>query len=139
MAKTEHPIVEQAGGIVLWGENVVLRCTKARHLVLPKGHIEPGETPERTAIREIQEECGLIAEIVGVAGSISFKKKHALRRVTFYLMRVIGETDEIHEHLGKDTFPVPAKWAEHLLTFKNTRRLLKAVEPQIERLLNRAA
>jgi diadenosine hexaphosphate hydrolase (ATP-forming) len=132
------PIAEQAGGIVIWGDKVVLRLTKAGHLVLPKGHIEAGETPEQTAIREIEEECGLRTETVGVAGAIAFKKGHSMRRVTFYVMKVTGETDEIDKHLGIDTFPVPVSWARNLLTFKNTRKLLKGVGPQVERMVTAA-
>ncbi|MFN0070831.1 MAG: NUDIX domain-containing protein [Chloroflexota bacterium] len=129
------PIAEQAGGIVIWADKVVLRLTKGGHLVFPKGHIEEGETPEQTAVREIQEECGLNTEVVSVAGAISFKKGHSVRRVTYYVMRVVGETDEIGERLGKDTFPVPVDWASHLLTFKNTRKLLKGVRTQVDRLV----
>jgi 8-oxo-dGTP pyrophosphatase MutT (NUDIX family) len=133
------PIAEQAGGIVIWGDKVVLRLTKAGHLVFPKGHIEPGETPEQTAVREIEEECGLITEAVGVAGAISFKKGHTMRRVTYYLMKVTGESREVDEHVGKDTFPVPTDWAHNLLTFKNTRKLLKGVGPQVDRMVAGAA
>jgi diadenosine hexaphosphate hydrolase (ATP-forming) len=128
-------IAEQAGGIVIWGDKVVLRLTRAGHLVFPKGHIEAGETAEQTAVREIEEECGLITEPVGVAGAISFKKGHTLRRVTYYVMKVTGEADEIHEHVGTDTFPVPLDWAHNLLTFKNTRKLLKGVRPQVARMV----
>jgi 8-oxo-dGTP pyrophosphatase MutT (NUDIX family) len=131
----DWPIAEQAGGIIIWGDKVVLRLTGSGHLVFPKGHIEPGETPEQTAIREIEEECGLITQIVGVAGAISFKKGHSMLRVTYYLMTVTGESDDIDEHLGIDTFPVPVDWAANLLTFKNIRKLLMGVSPQVERMV----
>jgi 8-oxo-dGTP pyrophosphatase MutT (NUDIX family) len=35
---------------------------------LPGGRIEPGETPEAAAIRELFEETGVTAEAVGLAG-----------------------------------------------------------------------
>ena len=129
------PIAEQAGGIVVWGDKIVLRRTKAGHLVFPKGHIEAGETPEQTAIREIEEECGLVTEIVGVAGAIAFKKGHSMRRVTYYVLKVTAESGEIDQHLGIDTFPVPLDWASNLLTFKNTRKLLKGVSLKVERMV----
>src|SRR3712207_9181303 len=35
---------------------------------LPKGHIEAGETPEGTAVREVAEETGIIGEVVAPLG-----------------------------------------------------------------------
>jgi len=131
----ELPIVAQAGGIVIWDDKVVLRLTKKRHLVFPKGHIEPGETLEQAAVREVREECGLVTEPVELAGEILFTRAQSVLHVAYYLMRVTRESDDIHEHLGIDTFPVPVDWAQRLLTFKKTRKLLKGVSPQLERLV----
>ena len=39
---------------------------------LPKGHIEAGETPEDTAVREVAEETGIIGEVVAPLGIIDF-------------------------------------------------------------------
>ena len=39
---------------------------------LPKGHIEPGESAEEAAIREVAEETGITGRIVGRLGTIDF-------------------------------------------------------------------
>ncbi|HEX5497237.1 MAG TPA: NUDIX hydrolase [Mycobacteriales bacterium] len=39
---------------------------------LPKGHIEPGETPEAAAIREVAEETGITGRIIAGLGTIDF-------------------------------------------------------------------
>ena len=39
---------------------------------LPKGHIEAGETPEQAAIREIEEETGILGEVLAPLGIIDF-------------------------------------------------------------------
>ena len=39
---------------------------------LPKGHIEPGETPEQAAIREVREETGIESQIDKSLGVIDF-------------------------------------------------------------------
>jgi 8-oxo-dGTP pyrophosphatase MutT (NUDIX family) len=39
---------------------------------LPKGHVEPGETAEQAAIREVAEETGINGEILGTLGTIDF-------------------------------------------------------------------
>jgi 8-oxo-dGTP pyrophosphatase MutT (NUDIX family) len=40
--------------------------------VLPKGHVEPGESPEQTAVREVREETGLEARVVSLLGPIQY-------------------------------------------------------------------
>ncbi|WP_054053256.1 NUDIX hydrolase [Alloactinosynnema sp. L-07] len=39
---------------------------------LPKGHIEAGETPEQTAVREIAEETGIDGEVIRPLGTIDY-------------------------------------------------------------------
>lgn len=59
--------------------------------VLPKGHIEPGETPETAAVREVSEEGGVAADILESLGSVQFEKNGLFARVEFFLMRYVGE------------------------------------------------
>src|SRR6266496_3860394 len=57
---------------------------------LPKGAVAPGETSEAAALREVQEETGLEAEIVKLIDTIEyfFRAGDTLirKRVDFYLM-----------------------------------------------------
>ena len=54
-----------AGGIVYRRRGTIMEMLVVRarlephHWVLPKGHIEPGETPDACARREIREEAGV--------------------------------------------------------------------------------
>lgn len=50
--------IPAAGGIVKKGENLLFIFRNGRW-DLPKGKIDPGETPQVAAIREVQEECGI--------------------------------------------------------------------------------
>lgn len=59
--------------------------------VLPKGHIEPGETAEAAAVREVQEEAGVGAEVVARAGESEYAVGGQTVRVIFFLMRYQGE------------------------------------------------
>ncbi len=62
-----------AGGVVartVDGERQYLLVEPRRsrgEWVLPKGHIEPGETPEAAAVREVEEEAGVRAAVVARA------------------------------------------------------------------------
>ncbi len=40
---------------------------------LPKGHIEPGESAEQAAVREIAEETGIVGRVVTWVGDIDFR------------------------------------------------------------------
>ena len=61
---------------------------------LPKGHIEDGETPEEAALREVQEETGIVSVIEKSLGVIDFwfmaggKRIH--KTVHHYLFRENG-------------------------------------------------
>lgn len=39
---------------------------------LPKGHVEPGETTEAAAIREVAEETGIVGRVLAPLGTIDF-------------------------------------------------------------------
>jgi 8-oxo-dGTP pyrophosphatase MutT (NUDIX family) len=67
-----------AGGLVvdLSGERGLLigRHDKRGRTLwsLPKGHIETGETPEAAALREVEEETGIVSKITRSLGVIDF-------------------------------------------------------------------
>ena len=55
------PVVETEEGI-----QIVLISTIKGNWTLPKGVIDPGETPQETAIKEAWEEAGVEGEIEGI-------------------------------------------------------------------------
>ncbi len=59
--------------------------------VLPKGHIEPGESAEQTATREVLEEAGVVASVESRLGLIEFESWRGHVRAEFFLMRYAGE------------------------------------------------
>jgi len=91
-----------AGGVVYRrtrkGASVALaaRRTQKGNLVwgLAKGLIEPGETPERAAIREVREETGLEAMIEASLGTTRYfyvwDGVRVRKSVHFFLMRATG-------------------------------------------------
>ena len=44
----------------------------SRVLGLPKGHIDPGETPLQAAAREVREEAGVEVELVRELGEVRY-------------------------------------------------------------------
>ncbi|MDO8619558.1 MAG: NUDIX domain-containing protein [Candidatus Daviesbacteria bacterium] len=59
-----------AGGIVFnqQGQVLVTQHSQNKHWSFPKGWIDPGESPEEAALREVKEEGGVEAEIVEKIG-----------------------------------------------------------------------
>lgn len=57
---------------------------------LPKGHLDPGESPEAAAVREVEEETGIVAHIVVPVGTtqheIPITAGNATKRVHWFLM-----------------------------------------------------
>ena len=99
------------------------------HWDFPKGHIEPGEDPQTTAARELQEETGIRdARIVpGFKESMRYFYRKAgegmLKVVIFFLAETpTGEVTLSHEHSGY--LWLPYEEAVKRLTFKNARELL---------------
>ncbi len=123
---------EISAGVILVRNNPrreYLLLDYGSHWDFPKGHIEPGEDPQTTAARELQEETGIRdARIVpGFKESMRYFYRKAgegmLKVVIFFLAETpTGEVTLSHEHSGY--LWLPYEDALKRLTFKNARDLL---------------
>jgi diadenosine hexaphosphate hydrolase (ATP-forming) len=95
-----------AGGVVFQkgGEKTQLLLIQDRFgkITLPKGHQEAGETIEQTAIREIEEETGVIGKIVTKIDTISYVFTHpehgeVEKEVTYYVVQT--DTNHVNPQL----------------------------------------
>ncbi|MBP9667969.1 NUDIX domain-containing protein [Candidatus Saccharibacteria bacterium] len=82
-------------------EILLIQDSKDRWTI-PKGHIEPGETAQVTARREIGEEAGLTdVDMLGWLGKIHFRyrriDKLVLMTTQIYLVRAKGNTNSIQK------------------------------------------
>ncbi|MCL2182662.1 MAG: argininosuccinate lyase [Chitinispirillia bacterium] len=122
-------VVEQAGGVLFREVNGELEVLTVRskkfpdQRIFPKGHIEPGETEEQTAVRELCEEGGMVGEIVGYSGRVrEFVFKEKLYRVKYYAMRYLS-TDNPGEPNREPQWTSIPKTRE-ILPFDDLREVL---------------
>lgn len=129
-------ILHSAGGVVVCGEGPDLRVAVMRSRygtwVFPKGGIEPGETPEAAARREVGEETGLEAAEMGAPlGNTEHAFEQAgqpvRKRIEWFLFRVSAASkltpDAAEGALDCGWFSV--EQALKLLTHTDQRRLLR--------------
>jgi ADP-ribose pyrophosphatase YjhB (NUDIX family) len=86
-----------AGGVVFrrsgdGAEYLLVQAkNKPQEWVLPKGHIETGEPMRETAVREVLEEAGVWARVIGDLDEISFSVSGDSVSVKFFLMEALEE------------------------------------------------
>lgn len=116
-----------AGGVVYRsraGASEILLVSGSRPphpWVLPKGHIDPGETPRETAEREIAEEAGVVARVEQLLRDVRVPGRMTIR---FFLMRAEGECPPM-ESRSVEWFP--PNQARVLLPFPELREMIADV------------
>ncbi len=118
--------VPGAGGVVFndRGEVLLIRDRNG-FWVFPKGHLEPGETAEDAARREVLEEAGLRARVLAPLGETAYTNDRGeARRVTWFLMRGEGPLALEAGLTGGGFFP-PEEALEKI-SFPEDKRLLEA-------------
>src|SRR5690348_1555469 len=86
-----------AGGIITRGGQVLLlHKHKLDEFMLPKGHVEPGETKEEAALREMREETGyahvrLLVNLGTLQARFERHGELVLRDETYFLGELVDE------------------------------------------------
>jgi len=107
---TDVNVIKAAGGVVCRSNGsgktqvVVVHRPAYDDWTLPKGKIDPEETPEECALREVKEETGYKCELVRPLGCTAYVDRRGRNKVACYwVMHVIsgrfrpgGEVDRMH-------------------------------------------
>lgn len=130
--------LSHAGGVVFRKRDnetlyLVVSSSDGANWVLPKGHIDPGETPEIAALRELAEEAGVVGEIVASLSEGHYERADKEVDIQYFLIREVGSTESTENRT--------VRWEEEnaalqLLTFTEAREALLegvAVARRLER------
>jgi 8-oxo-dGTP pyrophosphatase MutT (NUDIX family) len=100
-----------AGGVVYRrgeGGIEVLICKDAgyHHWVLPKGLVDAGESFEQTALREVEEEVGVITRLVAPLGEERYvyvaRGMRVFKTVHYFLLEYVSGSEAKHDHEMED-------------------------------------
>jgi 8-oxo-dGTP pyrophosphatase MutT (NUDIX family) len=109
---------------------------KDRIWALPKGHIDEGESPAETAIREVLEETGVAGRLVEKLGDVRYvytaswkggSGERIFKVVSFFLLQAgrgrIGEIDEAMQVEVAEARWLPLDEAPRLLSYDGERKM----------------
>ncbi|WP_308638839.1 NUDIX hydrolase [Paenibacillus silvisoli] len=125
-----------AGGVVFRKVNGALQVQLIQDrygkISLPKGKMEPGETIEQTALREIVEETGMEGVIVSPIDQIKYKYNHESKglvdkEVHYYLVEAVGGKlqAQVEEIRGVEWFEPMEAWRRQKQSgYNNNDRIL---------------
>jgi 8-oxo-dGTP pyrophosphatase MutT (NUDIX family) len=99
--------------------------------VLPKGTIDPGESPAETALREVREETGLDGRLVEKLGDVKYvytwDGERIFKVVSFFLIRAgrgrIGQIEEAMRVEVAEARWLPLEEAPKLLAYGGEREM----------------
>ena len=98
----------------------------------PKGHIDPGESPEQAAAREVREETGIEGTLVEKIDDIRYWYSRAgtrvLKVVSFFLFRYRSGSVENHDHEVDSAEWIPLAEAPKLLAYRGERQVAAAAQ-----------
>ena len=120
-----------AGGIVFndQGQVLVTQHSQNKHWSFPKGLIDPGQTSEQAAVREVKEEGGVEAEIVDKVGYSKYvytlNNEKIFKVVTYFLMKYISGNIKDHDWEVSDIGWFSPEEALKELSFSQDKELLK--------------
>ena len=125
MALTEF--VRAAGGVVVRGDEVLLvHRPKYDDWSFPKGKVEPGETDQECALREVAEETGLRCELGRELASTSYVDgKGRPKRVRYWAMVPVAGEFLPHAEVDEVRWLDPAR-AAATLTWERDLTVLRS-------------
>jgi 8-oxo-dGTP diphosphatase len=121
--------IEAAGGVVVRDGHVALvHRPRYDDWTLPKGKLDPGESFEQAALREVEEETGLRAHLVRELPATRYDVSGRPKIVRYWLMEADDRSPFVPNDETDELRWVALDEALRLLTYERDRDVLRAVD-----------
>lgn len=125
--------LDAAGGYVTNSQNQLLVFWRRGSWDLPKGKIDPGETPEQAAVREVMEETGLanikLGEFLMHTWHTYWEKEERILKCTWWYRMETSDTEVVpqkEEDIEEILWVNPTAWlASDPVVYGNIRALIE--------------
>ena len=124
----------RAAGAVLWQGPPERRLIAVVHRnryddwTLPKGKLKKGESWQEAALREIREETGYNARILGFAGAVAYEVKGRPKIVRYWHMAAQGEPSKLENEVDELVW-LPVEQAISRVQYPLEKALLEEMTP----------
>jgi 8-oxo-dGTP pyrophosphatase MutT (NUDIX family) len=119
-----------AGGVVYKGDKwLVCKHSGYHKWVLPKGLVEEGEKPRQTALREVEEECGIKTKIIDKIPEAekyiyTFEGTKIFKVVEYFLMEYVSGDIKDHDWEMEEVEWLSFKEAKERLDFSAAKKVM---------------
>ena len=135
---------KSCGGILFTRKDNTVHYLIIRHLGghcgFPKGHMDPGESEEETALREIREEVGLtVSPLDGFRTEETYllpNKPDTQKTVVYFLAEFADQAVCIQPEEVAEASLIPYKEAMELLTHQEAKNILMQANQHLVSVLN---
>ena len=126
----DEPQVRAAGGVLMrpggsGPEVAVIHRPKYEDWTLPKGKLDEGESFEQAALREVEEETGMTAELGPELSSVSYRdRKGRSKLVRYWRMEAVDGEFEAGSEVDEVRWLDP-EGARKLLSYEHDAELVR--------------
>lgn len=128
-----------AGGVVVFGNTILLLKKYNGDWVLPKGRVEENENLDHAAMREVQEESGVKAELIKYIGDIEYsyeygwvQREKVAKTVHWFLMKSRNmECIPLKKEGFVEAKYIHLKRAVEIARYEDEKKIIKKVESEI--------
>ncbi len=131
MKRATATTVLKAGGVVVKGDGrdlrvLVIRSSDGGRWVFPKGHVEPGESTEEAATREVREEAGVDTVVRRLAARERYEQGIRQVEICYYLLEYRRDVAPSEDREKRWCTPGEAR---RLLSFDELKTVLHDAVP----------